>query len=126
MKLRLNRDSVRFRLSRSEVEEFGTTGRFEERLKFGIDPSAEFGYVIETSHDKELTAYFSSGRLGVRIPVESARHWVESDQIGIEGRSDENGQGLKILIEKDFACRTSRGDEDTSDYFPNPLSGETC
>jgi hypothetical protein len=46
MKLRLNRGSLRLRLSKSEVEEFGKTGRVEEIVKFGAGPQDSLTYRI--------------------------------------------------------------------------------
>jgi hypothetical protein len=43
--------------------------------------------------------------------------WVESDQVGIEARSD---TGVELLIEKDFKC-LHRSAEQEPDAYPHPL-----
>jgi hypothetical protein len=52
------------------------------------------------------------------------QQWAESEQVSI--RSDkllDDGEELRILIEKDFQCLAPR-EEDESDMFPHPDAGQ--
>jgi hypothetical protein len=116
MKLRLRGNSIRLRLTRSEVEEFGRSGKIEERVEFGPGKLA-FTYAIETDAEgPETSAEFSGNRLCVHVGRDTARRWVDTDDVGIAS----NASVPRILIEKDFACLTSRPHEDESDTYPNP------
>ena len=117
MKLRIFGNSIRLRLSQTEVERLHTTGKVEECVSFG---KSALTYTLESSGISEITASFENNRLVVSVPAGAARQWAASDEISLKAEKPLNpGESLKILIEKDFKCLTPR-DEDESDNFPNP------
>ena len=115
MKLRLHDNSLRLRLSQSEVARLHDTGKVEDVVVFG--PGNELVYAIETGALPEATVTFESSNIRVSLPTRAAMQWIESDQSGIEASTGT----LRLLIEKDFQClhRTSAAGEDA---FPNPLA----
>lgn len=119
MKLRIRGNSVRLRLSRSEVEAFARDGRVEDSARFG--PGASLSYALERSSGGAVSARLEGVGVVVSIPGEMAATWCESEQVGIEGEHPcGEGESLKILVEKDFTCLKTRSGEDESDAFPNP------
>ena len=55
-----------------------------------------------------------------------ALKWALTNQIGIEGeQAVDNETGLRILIEKDFACIDGT-EAQNADTFANPLAGQKC
>ena len=69
-------------------------------------------------------AHISNNVLTVRVPKMDIEQWAASQQVSI--RSDQlldDGEQLRILIEKDFQCLAPR-DEDESDMFPHPNAGQ--
>jgi len=127
MKLRLQFNSIRLRLKRSEVERFARTGRVEEKIVLGGGPGEALHYVLEaTDTVSSPQVSMDAGQLLVRVPVAAATHWVSSDEVSIEGDQAADGQtALHVLIEKDFACLDGT-DEQNADTFPHPLSGTKC
>ena len=125
MKLRLQFNSIRFRLKRSEVEQFVRTGRVEEKITLGTDDDEIFRYVLESSSAVSTPrAVLTPHAVIVQVPLEAVMRWASSDQIGIEGEQAVDRQtSLRILIEKDFACIDGT-DEENADTFPNPLIEE--
>jgi hypothetical protein len=122
MKLRIRGNSIRLRLTQSEVETFETVGAVEESVNFGNQDKPDFCYVLEKSGTQNLQASFDDGKITVSVPKAIADGWVNSEQVGIEGDDGE----LQILIEKDFACLTPRKGEDESDNFPHPKLEKSC
>ena len=119
MKLRIRGNSVRLRLSRSEVEAFERDGRVEDSARFG--PGAKLSYALERSGGGAVSARLEGVGVVVSIPGEMAASWCGSDQVGIEAEHPcGEGESLKILVEKDFTCLKTRSGEDESDAFPNP------
>ena len=112
MKLRFYNDSLRLRLSQGEVVRLVETGRVEDTLTF--TPGRTLSYSLETGPAME--AAFDGQRISIVVPAAAAKHWMESDETGIEGASGP----LKVLIEKDFQCLHA-GETDT-DAFPNPAA----
>jgi len=122
MKLRIRGDSIRLRLTQSEVKKLAEEGRVEELTRFG--PDERFTYAISFG-GTVLSAKLVSRGLEITVPDEVARTWASSDAVSIEGARDlGDGSTLRILVEKDFACLTERPHEDDADAFPNPNS--TC
>jgi hypothetical protein len=112
MKLRFHNDSLRLRVSQAEMARLAETGRVEDTLTFG--PVRKLSYSLETG--PALAAAFDGQRISIVVPAAAAKHWMESEETGIEGTSG----SLKVLVEKDFRCLHSR--EDDADAFPNPLA----
>lgn len=128
MKLRLKNNSVRLRLTQTELARFAATGRVEEAIEFGLEPSQRFVYAIEVdSETEELQAKFEKNRLTVFVPKKQAEEWSNTSQIGIENEQTLGGdKTLRLVIEKDFACLEPRAGEDERDAFPHPLDGKVC
>ena len=122
MKLRIRGNSLRLRLTQSEVQAMGEVGQVEEKIEF---PTSEpLVYRLQkTKAGNPITAAFKDGNITVLVPGDTIDHWVNTDEVGMETHhplNDENS--LRILIEKDFACLKPREDEDDSDAFSNPES----
>lgn len=121
MKLRIRGNSLRLRLTRSEVEQLGRSGEVIETVDFGAG-SPRFCYQLSAMDGGTVRAEFGDDRLHIFVPATEAARWIGSEQVGIEGMQPVgDGRFLRILVEKDFACLAERGGEDDSDAFPNPL-----
>lgn len=122
MKIRIKDNSVRIRLSKSEVERFGKEGYIESSTAF---VSNTLTYALESRSDKyghELSADFMNDVITIYIPEKMAKDWVETDAIGFETKQSlDNGETLFILLEKDFKCLDITN-EDQSDSYENPLA----
>jgi hypothetical protein len=125
VKLRLQFNSIRFRLKRSEVEQFSRTGRVEEKISLGTGNDEAFRYILESTDAVSTPmAVLTPRAVMVQVPPETVMRWASTDQIGIEGQQAvDNQTSLRILIEKDFACIDGT-DEQNADTFPNPLIEE--
>ena len=120
MKIRIKGNTVRLRLTKTEVDNFGKHGIVKESTKFG--PDSTLTYSLKKTNDNELNASFDKGNIEVYVPQNLAEEWVNTEKVGMDNHDNE--ENLKILIEKDFACLTERVGEDESDMFPHP-EGET-
>lgn len=127
MKLRIRGNSIRLRLTKSEVDRINEFGSVEERVEFGNGMS-QFYYRLESDNAIEkLSARFENGRLSVAIPPAAAAEWKNSDMVGIEALQSIGDEAfLRILVEKDFTCQKVRDGEDDSDAFPNSMIDEVC
>lgn len=123
MKLRIQGNSIRLRLTQSEVAAFGEQGRVEERIRFR--PGEYMTYALEASDVvKHLAAHYEEGRVTVLAPSAQGAAWVETDQVGMEDAQRIEGDAvLTILVEKDFKCLHGPASRQEADAFPNPLTG---
>lgn len=124
MKLRLLDDSIRLRLSRTDVTRADEEGIVEGRTRFP-DGSA-FTFALESQPAGKASAACAGGRMVVRLPATEISRWAGDDTVvSLERDVDlPGGDRLKLLIEKDFQCLTARPDEDQSDLFVNPEADE--
>jgi len=122
MKIRIKGDSVRIRLSKSEIDFFGQEGYYKEETRF---PNGSYEYGLLTRHDiSQMQAEFSNNAMYLHIPQHWADEWVATQRVGFDSRVPlPDGGELYLLIEKDFACLDNTM-EDQSDMYPNPLAEE--
>lgn len=127
VKLRLQFNSVRFRLKRCEVEQLARTGRVEEKILIGTGDDDRFDYVLEsTAAVSSSRATVTARGIVVQVPSHEVMKWASTEQVGIEGGQPVDSEtSLRILVEKDFAC-VDGTDEENADTFPNPLAGLKC
>ncbi|MCF0049829.1 hypothetical protein LXM25_07570 [Dyadobacter sp. LJ53] len=122
MKIRIQRNSVRFRLSRTDIEKLSLEGYLEEVTPFG---PTRFIYAVKKSTDVSgLSAEFGNGKILLHIPASWTDGWADNNVVGHDGNmSFGNNESLKLLIEKDFKCLDNVTD-DQSDNYENPA--KTC
>lgn len=114
MKIRIKGNSLRYRVTKSDIERFSKDGYIEETISFGNE---KLTYALQQSFEKELHADFKDQKITLFVPMLMAGEWTNTDRVGFE---NSNGP-LYILIEKDFKCLDNVA-EDQSDNYPNPLS----
>lgn len=119
MKIRIKGNSIRYRLTQSEVKTLAETGHLAEETCFG--PEQKFGYALKAKAGiSGLQANFDGGTITMFIHADAAQNWPASDQVGFENEVEISpGVFLKLLLEKDFACLDETS-EDQADNFPNP------
>ena len=122
MKIRIKGNSIRMRLSKSEVNRLGSEGYLEEQTQF---VGSALIYALRSMKDTEqLSADFSDNKITVFAPEAFLKSWPQNEVVGIDANmSLPNTGSLYILIEKDFVCLDATS-EDQSDNFENP--NKTC
>ena len=118
MKIRIKGNSIRLRLTKTEVDNFAANGFVEEKTEFG---DTYFSYRMESSgHHQELAAAYLGNLITIFIPTAIAQNWTSTELVGFENKMDiGNNKQLFLLVEKDFVCLDNTF-EDQSDNFPNP------
>ena len=122
MKIRIKGNSVRFRLTKKEVESVCEKGLFREKTQFN---EAHFVYAV-TASDKHDHLHASFLNLGIIlfVPKHLVKGWDTNDEVGFyHTQILDDGQKLDLTLEKDFVCLDDR-DEDESDNYPNPRAYE--
>ncbi len=124
MKLRLLDDSIRLRLSRSEVTAADEQGVVEGQTRF--PDGSVFRFALESlENGSAASAAYVGGRLVVKLPSRQIAEWATDEEaVSLSDELDlPTGGSLKLLVEKDFQCLAPRDDEDQSDLFVNPQNG---
>jgi hypothetical protein len=120
LKLRILDNSIRLRLSQSEVQQVSEKGLVRGRVRFA--GSNAFEYILESSPATvNPEAHMSNNVLTVRVPRMDIRQWADSERVSIDAAQVlSDGERLRILVEKDFRCLSPREGEDESDLYPHP------
>ncbi|MEO6038847.1 MAG: hypothetical protein ABIQ93_10570, partial [Saprospiraceae bacterium] len=121
MKIRIKDNSIRYRLSQSEVRTLADMGQIEAETRFGPEDSQILRYAIETKADIEgLQADFLQQSITLYLPAQSAKNWPAEDRVGFQQEIQVTPDStLFLLLEKDFVCLDEVA-EDQSDNYPNP------
>jgi hypothetical protein len=116
VKLRIQENSLRLRLTQNEVAQLRNRGRVESLIEFS--PGQWLVYLLEGSfHAESVAAAFDGQAIRVTVPAHLMTEWAESDRVSFEAPSQ---AGVQLLIEKDFQCLHNRGEQDHGSY-PHPL-----
>jgi hypothetical protein len=126
MKLRIKGDSLRLRLTKSEVSQLDASGTVQDQIRFGGGAALVYRLTSDAKA-QALSATFSQGAVEIRVPSRSAHSWANSNEVTLAGAQPiAAGDELRIVVEKDFACLAPREGEDESDNFENPTTDKTC
>jgi hypothetical protein len=116
MKLRIKSNSIRYRLTRSDVDHLAKANYLEEQVGFAGNPLI---YALQLTEGKELTSSYIDSKITLCMSHKMINELIKTDRVGFENT---NGQ-LHLLVEKDFTCLDNVA-EDQSDNYPNPLAAK--
>ena len=117
MKIRIRGNSVRFRLTKDEVEKLCTVGSIKEETHFS---TSVFSYAVNVSETENLSIDFKENKIELKISEALLGDWNLNNKIGFSHTvKAQNAEFIDLLLEKDFTCLDDRG-EDESNNYPNP------
>ncbi len=119
MKIRVQGNSIRLRLTQPEVLEFDQNKILTEKI--GFPGGSHLECEIRQTPETNVMATFNRSLITIQIPEGEALDWINTTRVGIkETLPLESGKLLRILVEKDYQCLHKRPGEDESGAFPNP------
>ncbi len=118
MKIRIKGNSIRFRLTQSEVKQLSETGSITETTEL---MGNVFQYQVKLIPEaNQLRASYTNHTILLMVPETDGKNWFHTNTVGFEHEMElPNGKKLHLLLEKDFTCLENRA-EDQSDNYPNP------
>src|SRR5579864_3395590 len=111
MKIRIKSNSIRFRLTRTDVKQLAEKGGLEDKVNFG---ASSLTYAIEVTKDNQLSSTYQNNTITLFMPGSMINELENTDRVGFES----NNNQLHLLVEKDFTCLDNVS-EDQSDNYPN-------
>jgi hypothetical protein len=117
MKLRIQENSLRLRLTQKEVAYLSESGRAESSIRFPTGRTLRYSVESSTFAD-DVSVLYEGDFIRVQLPKSVATAWAESRQVTIQGPQH---LGIQILVEKDFQC-LHKPEERDPDAYPNPLA----
>ena len=102
MKLRIRGNSLRLRVSKTELAKIAETGKAEDSVRFSSEHSLRYG--IEVRPTGAVTATFAGAAILVTLPRARLDLWLRPNEVSVEGiQPVGGGKELQILLEKDEA-----------------------
>ena len=100
MKLRIMGNTIRMRLSNTEVKELKVTGEMSEFLTFPGGETLTYSLAV----GDRFTALFHDGNIRISLPESLLNTWADSNELTIDKTLElPEGDQLKVLVEKDLA-----------------------
>ncbi|MCC6600802.1 MAG: hypothetical protein IT223_09030 [Crocinitomicaceae bacterium] len=120
MKLRIKGNSLRLRLTKTEVSSLVSGNTIRESTI--VSPFFSFSYSIKTWNMLVTGVHWDENQLVISVPETTTSIWASSDEEGMKDTLD-NGtaEPLSVLVEKDFTCLKGSKGESDSDNFPRAL-----
>ena len=126
MKLRIKGNSLRLRISQSELARLVEGGSIEDTIHFAPAADAKLTYALHVaSADPDISVEYLPQLVTVVLSSRAVTRWATSDDVGIYGSVETGVEPLTWSVEKDFACLDGDGPLD-EDAFPNPNAGSAC
>jgi hypothetical protein len=121
MKLRIKGNSLRLRVTPSELKQLLRDGEIREHLQLTTNGKDRLTYAVVSSlSGLTTTVAYQSGNITVSVPQVDLERWAGGDDVGVYAEVALSGdQVLSVAIEKDFTC-LDRNDAENEDTFPNP------
>jgi predicted nucleotidyltransferase len=114
MKIRIKGNSLRYRLTKTDVAKLAEEGYVQETVDFG---SQQLVYALKLVDDEQLSVTYKENAITLYAPKAMIAGFADEDKVGYEGKHG----NLHLLVEKDFTCLDEVA-EDQSDNYPNPLA----
>ncbi len=128
MKVRLRKNTIRFRLTQTDVATLLKAGTVDDSTSFGPGADQRLSYSIRADeHGDKIAVGFCAGEIAVTVPAAALNEWLAGPQIELAGDQPiGDGEMIEIGIEKDLSCLKPRPGKDDEDTFPNPKQSEKC
>ena len=102
MKLRIKGDSLRVRVSRSEVARLLVGDCLEETIHFGQQENAKLTYALQLDPSvSKLTVQYTQNRVAILLSSDQANTWCVTDQVGI---AEEISLGPTVTWASTWTC----------------------
>lgn len=119
MKLRVLGNSIRLRVSKTELDQLAGNGEVADAIQFGL--RERLSYCLCAGAEAAPSAAFADGVITVTVAASDVRELAGTERVSIAGEQLlADGSSLQILVEKDFECLVPRPGEDPRELFDNP------
>ena len=122
MKIRIKGNSLRIRLSKTEVGSLSSGSVLKDATSFIYNTL--YYQVMPVNNSSSMRADFEHNTITLYVPQQLLEGWADDSRVGFESEMQvSNLQHLRLLLEKDFKCLDTTV-EDQSDFYENP--GKNC
>lgn len=108
MKLRLEKGSIKVRLSSDEIKALNSDKQISELIY--VSKNSQISYNVEITEIQEsCSVEFVNNVFKISVPLLKANKWFNTNQVGIkEVIKTENGETIALCVEEDLPPRKNR------------------
>jgi hypothetical protein len=100
MKLLIRGNSLRVRVSKTDLAKIAEKGKVEDVVRFSSDQSLRYG--VEVRPTGAVTATFAGDAILVTLPKPRLDLWLRPGEVSVEGSQPiGGGKVLQVVLEKD-------------------------
>lgn len=104
MKFRIEKDTIKFRLTPDEIEIFKANNKLSDNIF--ISEGNSFEYTVKSTVKEKASISFVSNSITAIIPQAILDDWFQSEKIGVkEDIINENGDSITLVVEEDLPPR---------------------
>jgi hypothetical protein len=120
MKLRINQQSIRLRLSQNDIANLRLNSTVSVPLFWGMEEDDLLVYKLSIVEEGVSQVKIKAEEINIMILKNAIENWLKNDEVvSFECSFPTLSHPLKVLIERDFKCLTPRN-ENEGDLFENP------
>jgi hypothetical protein len=120
MKLRINQQSIRLRLSQKDIINLRNNSTISVPLYWGMQEDDLLVYKLSIIEEGQSQVKIRQEEINVMILKSEIANWLSDDaMVSFECSFPTLSSPILVLIERDFKCLTPRN-EDEGDLFENP------
>src|ERR1700761_2362318 len=97
MKIRIKGNSLRYRLTKSDVDKLAKEGYLQEQINFAGNPLI---YALQLTGGQQLTTNFIDNKITLSMSHQMIKEFIDTDRVGFENMDG----AIQLLVEKDFTC----------------------
>lgn len=128
MKLRIHKNSLRFRFDRKEVERLDGGESLEASIRLGPAANQLFTYCVVPQEGavagRAARVRFERQCITVTVSPRAVKQWHEGADLALTAEETWDGYTLQLLLEKDMQRLNPKPGEESPDVYPNPLFGK--
>ena len=123
MKLRIHRDSIRFRFTRDEAKALSEGTVLTEIVAVGPLEEQRLAYRVVPNGTEGIRAGFVDNTISVFVPKTELLTWYEGEDLALEATQNWNGGQVRLLLEKDMQRLNPKPAEEPARVYSHPLFG---
>ena len=120
MKIRIVRNSIRFRLNQPEAYAFSQQQRNTEIMEFAMSRRDRLRVVLQAARVDEFAIAFEEYTTTLDVPQQLISNWTATNLLGFEETiKARNGKTINGIVEKNLVW-LDKSTEENKGIYPNP------
>ena len=123
MKLRIHKDSIRFRFTREEARALSEGMVLAEHVAVGPLAEQQLSYRVVPDGPGPISVAFADNTISVFVPQAELLDWYEGEILALETTQNWSGGKVRVMLEKDLQRLNPKPGDEPKGVYSHPLFG---